>query len=276
MNPHQRPSASLSALALSFVRNRHLITQMAKREVIGRYRGSALGLAWSFFNPLIMLAVYTFLFSFVFKARWGISPHESHGDFAIMLFAGLFIHSLFAECFNRAPHLILGNVNYVKKVVFPLEILPWVAVSSALFHALISLLVLLLAQLLIMGTLPWTVILFPLILLPFVLLLMGISWLLAATCVYVRDIAHVTGVFTSILLFVSPVFFPITALPENLQWAIYLNPITLIIEQSRAVLILGQVPNFLALGVYSLISLATAWLGFWWFQRLRGGFADVL
>jgi lipopolysaccharide transport system permease protein len=163
-------------MAASLWRNRDLITALTKREVIGRYRGSVMGIAWSFFNPLLMLVIYTFVFSVVFKARWGVGGEESKTDFAIILFVGMIVHGLFAECVNRAPALILSNVNYVKKVIFPLEILPWVAFGSALFHTVISIGVLLLAQLLISHQLPWTVILFPLVLLPLIFISMGFAW----------------------------------------------------------------------------------------------------
>ena len=169
MNPHHQHPTSIAALFASLWRNRQLILQMSRREVVGRYRGSAMGLAWSFFNPLLLLAVYTFVFSVVFKARWGTDGAESKGEFAILIFVGMIVHGLFAECVNRAPGLILANANYVKKVVFPLEVLPWVAMGATLFHAGISLIVLLLVQLILSHRLPWTAILLPLIVLPLVL-----------------------------------------------------------------------------------------------------------
>jgi lipopolysaccharide transport system permease protein len=249
---------------------------MAKREVLGRYRGSIMGLAWSFFNPLLMLAVYTFFFSFVFKSRWGTAQDTGHADFAIVLFVGLIIHGLFAECINRAPMLINSNVSYVKKVVFPLESFPWIAMGSALFHAAISALVLLTLQLIIVGSLPWTVVFFPLVVIPLILVTLGFAWFLAATGVFVRDIGQTTGLVTSVLLFISPVFYPVSALPHKVQVFVMLNPLTLIIEESRKVLVFGEIPDWLGLGVYSLFSVLIAWAGFWWFQKTRKGFADVL
>jgi lipopolysaccharide transport system permease protein len=276
MNPHQAHSTSLLEIYDSFIRNRPLIGQMAKREVLGRYRGSVIGLGWSFFNPLLMLGVYTFFFSFVFKSRWGAVQDAGHANFAIILFVGLIIHGLFAECINRAPSLIISNVNYVKKVVFPLEILPWIAMGSALFHAGISVLVLLALQLIIVGSLPWTIIFFPLIVIPLILVTLGLAWFLAATGVFVRDIGQITGMIISVLLFVSPVFYPISALPSGVRSLVMLNPLTLIIEESRKVLLFGEMPNWSGLGVYSLVGIAIAWIGFWWFQKTRKGFADVL
>src|SRR4026207_708308 len=176
INPHATRPTSLLALGRSLWLNRQIITQMTKREVMGRYKGSIMGLAWSFFNPVFMLAVYTFVFSVIFKSRWGVGEEESKGMFAVVLFVGMIVHGLFAECINRAPALILSNVNYVKKVIFPLEILPWVAFGSALFRTFIGVGVLLLAQLLISHQLHWTVILFPLVLLPLIFISMGFAW----------------------------------------------------------------------------------------------------
>ena len=276
MNPHKAHSTNPIEIYSSFIRNRVLIVQMAKREVLGRYRGSIIGLGWSFFNPLLMLGVYTFFFSFVFKSRWGNAQDAGHADFAIVLFVGLIVHGLFAESINRAPTLINSNVSYVKKVVFPLEVFPWIAMGSALFHAGISVVVLLALQLAIVGSLHWTIIFLPLVVLPLILITLGFAWFLAATGVYVRDISQTTGLITSVMLFVSPVFYPISTLPHKMQLIVMLNPLTLIIEESRKVLLFGEMPNWSALGVYSIVSVVVLWIGFWWFQKTRKGFADVL
>lgn len=272
----QNFSSSPAEMLGSTWRNRQLIIQMTKREIIGRYRGSVMGLAWSFFNPVLMLVVYTFVFSVVFKARWGAGLEESKTDFAIILFVGMIVHGLFAECVNRAPALILSNVNYVKKVIFPLETLPLIAMGAALFHTLISLAVLLLAMLLLGVNWSWTLILFPLVILPLLIATMGVAWFLAALGVYVRDIAQMTGMFTTVLMFVSPVFYPISALPERYRIWLEFNPLTLVIEDARRVLIFGQFPDWSSWGIYLLMSAMIAWLGFSWFQKTRKGFADVL
>jgi lipopolysaccharide transport system permease protein len=267
--------ASPRALFASLWYNRELIVQLTRREVLSRYRGSILGLAWSFFNPLLMLVVYTFVFSVVFKARWA-SPDVSKADFAIVLFVGLIIHGLFAECVNRAPGLILANVNYVKKVVFPLEILPWVAAGSALFHSAVSIAVLLAAQLVFQQALTWTIVFLPIVLVPLLFATMGLAWFLSSIGVYVRDIGQTIGIFTMALLFLSPVFYPIDALPENYRILLLLNPLTPVIGDARRVLIWGQAPDWAGLMIYASASFAAAWLGFWWFQRTRRGFADVV
>jgi len=259
----------------SLWRNRQLILQMTRREVAMRYRGSVIGLAWSFINPLLMLIVYTFVFSVVFKARWGVEG-ESRTDFAIILFTGMIVFGIFAEIVNRSPGQIVSNPNYVKKVVFPLEILSWVSLGSVLFHSLVSLAVLLLAQLIINFSLPWTVVLFPLILLPLIFASLGAAWFLAALGVYVRDIGQITTVFTTVLMFVSAVFYPVSALPEAYQTWLRLNPLVLIITESRKVLIFGSLPDWSWLGIALLMGLVIAFAGFWWFEKTRKGFADVL
>jgi lipopolysaccharide transport system permease protein len=265
----------MGELFLSQWRNRQLIIQLTKRDVLGRYRGSVFGLAWSFFNPLLMLAVYTFVFSVVFKARWGVAG-EDRVNFAIILFVGLIVFGLFAECINRAPGLILSNTNYVKKVVFPLEIMPSVALGSALFHAGVSLVVLLAAQFLINHRLPWTVVVFPIVLLPLLLATMGFAWLLSALGVYVRDLGQITSIFTTVLMFLSPLFYPLSALPEKYQLWLHLNPLTFIIEESRNVLIFGKTPNWIGWGLAVAAGVLFSAGGFWWFQNTRKGFADVL
>ncbi|MEB0047242.1 MULTISPECIES: ABC transporter permease [unclassified Pseudomonas] len=267
-------SASLREVAASLWRNRNLLTAATKREVVGRYRGSFFGILWSFFNPLLMLAVYTFVFSVVFKARWGGS--ESKTEFALVLFAGMIVFNLFSECINRAPNLILGNPNYVKKVIFPLEILPWIGLGAAFFHFLISLGVWLLAYIVFFGVPHLTVLYLPLILLPFMFFIMGISWALASLGVYLRDVGQFIGILTTILMFLSPIFYPVSALPEAYRGLLYMNPLTPVIEQTRAVLFFGQTPDFAMLGVYLIATSLIAWLGFFWFQKTRKGFADVI
>ena len=276
MNPHKIASTSIKELFGSFWRNRHLIWRLTEREVVGRYRGTVIGIGWSFFNPILMLTVYTFIFSVVFKARWGVDAAESRITFALLAFIGIIIHDMFAECTNRAPSLILNNANYVKKVVFPLEILPWVAMGSTLFHAGVSLLMLMLAHFLFNNALPWTALFFPIVISPLVLVIMGVAWFLSALGVYIRAVGHTVGVFTTALLFLSPVFYPTSALPAEYRIWFAMNPLTFPLEESRKVLILGQPPNPLAWGVYLLASFIVAWMGFWWFQRSRRGFADVL
>lgn len=269
-------SASPVSGVHSFLANRKLVLQLARREVVGRYRGSFLGLAWSFFNPLLMLGVYTFVFSVIFEARWAGLPEGGKATFAIILFSGLIMHGLLAECVNRAPSLITSNASYVKKVVFPLDMLPVITMGGALFHAGVALIVLLLAKLLVDGQIPMTVILFPLVVAPFAVLVVGLAWVVAALGVYIRDIGQFTGILTTAMLFLSPIFYPLSAVPEGIRVLILLNPLTFVVGQTRAVLLgIGEI-NWAGLGVYTLIAVAIASFGYWFFQRMRAGFADVV
>ena len=271
----QNFSTSPREMVASFWRNRNLIKTLIKREVIGRYRGSVFGILWSFFNPVFMLIIYTFVFSVVFKSRW-TGGSDSRTEFALVLFAGLIVFNLFAECFNRAPSLILANVNYVKKVVFPLEILPWVSLGSAFFHTLVSLSVWLLAYIILIGIPHATVLLMPLVILPLLLFIMGISWGLAALGVYLRDVSQLIGMATTVLMFLSPIFYPVTALPEKYRSLIMLNPLAPTIGEMRDTLYWGRPPDIMVWTIYLLGSALIAWLGFAWFQKTRKGFADVL
>jgi lipopolysaccharide transport system permease protein len=276
MNPHAPLSINPIQMIRSLLINRQLIVQMTKREVAGRYKGSVMGLAWSFFNPVFMLVVYTFVFSEIFKARWGVGGEESKTQFAVLLFVGLIVLGLVTEVLNRAPGLILANVNYVKKVVFPIEILPVIAMGAALFHGLISLGVLLAAFALFNGYLQWTVVFIPLVLLPLVILTTGLAWILASLGVFLRDVGQTIVIITTVLMFLSPVFYPLTAVPERFRPIIMTNPLTFIIEQAREVLIWGHLPNWMGLGIYTLAAALVAWAGYAWFQKTRKGFADVL
>ena len=269
-------TSSPRSLLTSLWVHRNLIGRMIRREVIGRYHGSLIGLGWSFLNPLFMLALYTFVFSVVFKARWGVEGEDSKIVFAIVLYAGLICHSLLSEVMLRAPTLIQSNVNYVKKVLFPLEILVVVALGSALFHSLVSLVVLLLMYVLMYGSIEWTAVFIPLIFAPLALMTLGISWFLASAGVYLRDVGHTVAILSTVLLFFAPVFYPLAYLPERFQVFLMMNPLTFIIEQSRAVLIFGRIPDWGGLALYAGASLLVAWLGYWWFQKTRAGFADVL
>lgn len=277
VNPHAAQPTSLKALGRSLWVNRQLIAQMAKREVVGRYKGSAMGLAWSFLSPVFMLVVYTFVFSEIFKSRWGgLDADNSKTQFAVVLFVGMIVLNMFSEVLNRAPSLILSNINYVKKVVFPIEILPVIAMSAALFHGLVSIGVLLMAFVLFNGYLHWTIVFLPLVLLPLIILTTGIAWMLSSLGVFLRDVGQTIALATTVLMFLSPVFYPVTAVPEQFRPVIMANPMTFIIEQAREILIWGHTPNWFGLFVYTVAAIVVAWAGYAWFQKTRKGFADVL
>lgn len=256
-------------------RNRYLIKTSIHREVVGRYRGSAMGLLWSFFHPLFMLSIYTLVFGEIFKARWD-GGSGSKTEFALILFLGLIVFNIFGESVNRAPGLILGKRNYVKKVVFPLEILALVSIGSALFNAAVSLVVWLMAYIFLIGVPHWTIIYLPLVVLPLLLFTLGISWGLASIGVYLRDVSQVVGIITTALLFLSSVFYSSERLPKKFQLIMKFNPLSTVIEQIRDILYWGRFPNLDLLCVYFFCSVVVAWLGFAFFQKTRKGFADVV
>jgi lipopolysaccharide transport system permease protein len=264
----------------SLLSQRYLVWQLTKRDVAARYRGSMLGIMWSVFQPLMMLAVYSFVFGVVFRARWPelteAGAGQSRFQFAVVLFSGLVFHGFLSECLHRAPRLVLQNANYVKKLVFPLEILPWSVVGKALVQLGISLLILLAFCTVTFHSVQWTIVYLPFVLAPFVVLAAGLVWGIAALGVFVRDIDQVIGVLVIALLFLSPIFFPISAVPEILRPFIYLNPLTFVVDQARDVLLWGRYPDWTGLAAYTGVALVIAWFGFYVFARLRRAFADVL
>jgi len=252
-----------------------LIVQMARRDVDKRYRGSFAGLFWTFFNPLLMLVIYTFVFGVIFKARWNAQV-TGHFQFAIVLFAGLNINTLFTECANRATTLIEENTNYVKRVVFPLETLSWSVIGAALFHLLVSTLALLVLSLIVNHAIPWTVVLFPIVIACFMPFVAGTVWLLASLGVFFRDLRQLMAIITSALMFLAPILYPMTQIPAQYRYLLYLNPLTVIAEASQNVLLWGKPPVWTHLGSYLLVSLLFAWLAFAWFEQTKKGFADVI
>ena len=259
----------------SLVRNRGLVYQLTRRMIVGRYRGSVFGLAWSLLIPILMLVVYTFVFGTVFRVRFGAQP-DGNLNFAVVLFSGLILHAVLAECLARSPGLITNNAQYVKKVVFPLEILAWTSVLTALFQAIISIAILVAYLVFLRMQLPVTVLYTPLILGALLLLTVGVTWFLSALAVYLRDIAHLVGITATVLLFISPIFYPVDRMPAWIQSVIYLNPLSFVVEQLREVIIWGRQPDWAGLAVYYAVAMLIACAGLWFFQRVRHGFADVV
>lgn len=265
--------AWFAGLTLAY-RHRFLIRAMTRREIAIRYRGSMLGGLWPYLSPLLLLSVYTFVFGGVFKSRW--PGTTGLGDFAMVLYAGLLLNSLLAEVLGRAPSLVLENPNYVKKVVFPLETLPWVSLGTALFHGLIGFGLLVVANSLVGTGLHPTVLALPVLVLPFALLLIGLSWLLAAVGVYLRDLVQVMPPVLTCLMFFSPVFYSRAQAPATLQTWLGLNPLTFVIENARRVIFEGTWPLWQGWLNYSAVAVLIYLLGFAVFIRLKKGFADVV
>jgi lipopolysaccharide transport system permease protein len=263
-------------MAKNIWKHRYLISQMTWQDIAGRYKGSFLGLLWSLINPFLLLVIFTFVFSTIFKAKWGISVSESRVEFALTLFCGLVMFNLFTECINRAPSSILANPNYVKKTVFPLEILPITIVLSSFFHLLISLGILLFGVLAFMRVIHWTIIYLPLIIISLLSLTLGLTWFLSSFGVFVRDIGYIVGFFTTALFFLTPIFYPISAVPKTYQVFMRLNPLSVIVECNRRVTMWGQPPDWIWLGIVGSVSLLLMFLGYGFFMKSKRAFADVI
>ncbi len=252
-----------------------LLAKLAVRDIAIRYKGSAAGYFWAFISPLLLLVVYSFVFGYVFKARW-MGADTSKTFFALNLFAGMIVHGCMAETIIRASTVYQNNSNYVKRIVFPLWVLPVIPLATALFHAVISFIVLVMAYIVIEQNLHWQVLLLPLLMLPFIMVLLGLAWLLASVGLFVKDLSQILPLVTTILLFMSPVFYPASALPEEIRPLMYLNPLTPSIEVVRNVLFEGCLPSLIAYLVSLLCGGLVAAFGFCVFYRLRVGFSDLL
>jgi len=255
--------------------HRYLLWQLVLREFGLRYSGSFFGLFWSFFTPLLLLAVYTFVFNSVLSAKWG-TGYTSDSHFALILFAGLIMHGLFSDCAYRAPTLIQAHSSYVKRVVFPLEILPLVLVINSFLHACMSMLVLAIFYAVVNHSIAPTIVFVPFIVLPFLIFNVGIVMFLSLLGVYIKDIAQAIGVVMTITMFITPIFYPISAVSPKLQMILYLNPLTFPIEQMRNYTVFNTGPHWTGLGIYLCMSLVVFYLGYISFQKARRGFADVL
>jgi len=222
-----------------------------------------------------MALVYTFVFGVVFRVRWG-AESVAKSDFIIIFLTGMTVHGFFAEALSRAPTLITGHSSYVKKIRFPLEILPAVTILHALISTMIGLLIVAVAHLVVNGEIQLTLLYLPAILVPYAILLNGLAFIICAIGVYIRDINQIIGYFITFSLFATPVFYPLTAVPAEFRYLLYANPLTFTVEQVRALMLFGVTPDWNGIGIYSVAALATLFVGFSFFQRTRDGFADVI
>ena len=264
------------ALARNLWTHRDLVRQFTGREIAGRYKGSFFGLFWSFFHPLVLLLTYTFVFGLVFKSRWGGHSSASLGEFSLVLFSGLIAFNVFSESVNRSAGLIPSVPNYVKKVVFPLEILPVSVLGSSLFHALVSLGILVGASLAFGPGLRWTLVLLPVVALPLLFLTLGLSWFLAALGVYVRDVHYTVTLVVQVSFFVTPIFYPLDAVPEGFRHLVELNPLSPVVDNFRRVILWGTLPEWKPFAVWLGVTGVVMLLGYAWFMKTKKGFSDVI
>ncbi|MBS2000630.1 MAG: ABC transporter permease [Candidatus Obscuribacterales bacterium] len=254
--------------------NRALIRLMVHRDFIGRYKGSLLGAFWPLINPIGHLILYTFLFSVVLKVKFGAS--DSTGNFALYLMAGLLPWSCLAESLSRSTTVILESPNLVKRVVFPLQILPVVLVISSLMSELVAFSILFVASVFALHTVHPTILFLPLIMVSQILFAGGLSCLLASLGVYIRDIRHIMALGLSAWMYATPIVYPATALPENLQFLIWINPMAGIVTDYRRVLLEGLAPNWPVYASYTAVAVIVWALGYGFFQKTKKSFADIM
>ena len=270
------PLLDLGALPLAVYKNRTLLRQLVRRNIAVRYRGAMLGLVWSFVQPLMMLCVYTFVFSVIFKARWGVDVGGGRGAFAIVMFCGMALFNIFSESIGNSCRVVADNPNFVKKVIFPLEMLPVAQTLSTLLLGMVWFVLLFFGTALIFGRIGFTMLLLPLILLPLFMFTLGAAFFVSSFGAYLRDTAYIVQVALQILFFMTPIFYPIQAVPEQFRWPLRLNPLAILIEEARKVFVYGELPNWKFLAAAFLVSLVVMQLGYVWFEKTKKGFADVL
>jgi len=256
--------------------HKELISKPSKKAVFVKYRGSLLGILWAFIQPVMMLAVYTFVFSVIFKAKWGQGLDQDRLSFALALFVGILTFNIIGDTVNASPGLILGHVNFVKKVVFPLEILPVVKLIESVVFSLFGLLVLIVAKLISTHSLSFTLLLLPIVWVPVIFFALGWSYFLASLGVFIRDIGSITSVIVTMFFFLSPIFYPLSAVPESLRFYIRMNPIAVFVQDARRVVLWGQTPDWHWFAICLGISVIIFVLGFAWFMKSKKAFADVL
>jgi len=256
-------------------RQRQLIRRLVQRDVEQRYRGSALGKIWAVFAPLFRLVLYTVAFGAVIQPQWQLAV-PSPTEIALIYFSGLIVFDFFFECVNRAPTLMFENISYVKKIVFPLQIIAWVVLGGALFRLAIGVAILAIFFLAVKGLPPPAVLIIPFLLVLLAMVTLGFVWLLSSLSVFLRDINHLIALMMPAVMFLTPVFFPLSAAPGWAQRVLYINPLTFILEAVRGALFRDEWPNWIILGSYTVFAVVFMWFGYRVFERLRSGFADVL
>ncbi|MDD9266620.1 ABC transporter permease [Paenibacillus sp. GCM10023248] len=257
-------------------KNRELVQQFVKREVITKYKGSYLGMMWSIITPLIMLSIYTYVFGYIFKSKWDFAVSSTKQEFAITVFCGMIIFAIFSETITKSPSIITNNPNYVKKVVFPLEILPLSLLGGAVVNFLIGLVILLAGKVIFIGPLNWEFFYIPVILLPLLIVSLALSYIFASLGVYLRDLEHTIGITVQALYLLTPIFYPISAIPTQIRSLFLFNPIAGIVDNMRKIIIWGMKPDMALWGYQIIGSIILLQIGYWWFMKLRKGFADVI
>jgi len=251
-----------------------LIFSLAKRELLARYKGSALGIVWALLTPVVMIAIFTFIFAGIFGARFGAS--QSHWDYALYLFCGLLPWTMFQETLQQSATTIVAHANLVKRVVFPLETLPVAQAFSSLGNQLFATIALLIATLVIQQQLHLTALWFPVLVIPQLLFTLGAAWLIASLGVFLRDIAQGITLLLMAWMYLTPIIYPESIVPERFRVLINLNPFTSLVRSYRRIFLEGAAPDWSGLAYFTGFAIVSFLVGYWWFARTRKNFADVI
>lgn len=260
---------------LSLWSHRELFLRILSRDLQSAFRGSLLGLAWIVVIPLVLVTIYSFVFGVVLNAGWQITP-RSRLEIPLIYFTGVIVFLFFMEIVTRSPNCIRDNKTYVTKIIFPVDILSWVLAGTSLVKFTVNVCLLIALLAFATGSVPSGVLMLPLLMVPFVLMAVGLSWMLAAVGAFIRDLSHALAAIMPIIMFVSPVFYPVDRVPEPFRTAYYLNPLTYMLESVRGLLFFGTPVHLGGYLAFWLASVVTFVLGYALFRRLRPGFADVV
>ena len=270
--------AGLSPVAFvrDFWRRREILATFARIEFVSRYHGAQLGFLWGLMSPLATLAVYTFVFSVIFKPSWAGGGDGGFLGYALILFTGISVFEVFAGCVNRTPRLLSENVNFIKKVLFPLEILPVGILWASALESLVNLALVAVGVLVSTGSLSWTALLAPLAYVPLFLLTLGVCWFLAPIGVFLKDLGNIVGVVVQLYFFATPILYPLSAVPEPYRRYLALNPLHPVVDHLRRTLIWGQMPDWTALGIDTAVCAAIMLAGYAFFMNIKRLFADAV
>jgi lipopolysaccharide transport system permease protein len=251
-----------------------LIISLSRRELAARYRGSALGLIWAILTPVVMIAIFTIIFAGIFKAKFGVN--SSQWDYALYLFCGLLPWNAFQETLQLSANTIVSHANLVKRVVFPLETLPVSLALAAIANQLFGTAALILAVLILRHETNPTILFLPVLLIPQLIATLGAAWLLASLGVFVRDIVQGVTLLLMAWMYLTPIIYPESLVPDRYRTVINLNPFTALVRNYRRIILEGSTPDWRGLAYFGIFASVVFVFGYWWFARTRKNFADVI
>lgn len=265
---------NLPAMALNLFHHREVIRILTWRDFQARFRGSLGGVVWSIIQPLFTMVIYTVVFSTFLKQRFGTT--DSPFTFAVYLLCGLLPWTAFSEGLNVSTNLIRNNANLVKRVVFPLEVLPLNVTFVSIIQQMIGFVLLLPLSIAVTGQVSASLLFIPVILFFEILLIAGVNWIWTVIAVFIPDLKQFTLVFTSVLMFLTPIFYSKDVVPERFAWIYQINPVAHIIDMYRSVFMEGMLPSLLNVAVTGGVCLLIYMLGYVWYMNLKKSFADFL